>query len=71
MFLPQVFKVDGVYIFQFNSPLYFANVSVFRSKLYIESGMNPEELGSMRVPGCIESGCTKVSEYASWAHEGH
>ena len=56
----QVFPVNGIYIYQFNSPLYFANVSVFRSKLYIKTGIDPEELVSMEVQGCIQYGCAKV-----------
>ncbi len=59
----KVYRVPNIYIYQFNSPLYFANVSVFRSKLFIETGMNPEELGPMTAPGCIEYGCMKVRDY--------
>ena len=36
-------------------------MSVFRSKLNIETEMNPEELGPMMDRGCIEYGCTRVS----------
>ena len=56
----QIFRVPGVYIFQFNAPLYFANVGVFRSKLNIETGTNPEELGPTMAQGCIQHGCTRV-----------
>ena len=50
----------GIFIYQFNSPLYFANVSVFRSKLFIKTGINAEEMGSRLDPGCIQYGCAKV-----------
>ena len=52
--------MPNIYIYQFNSPLYFANVSIFRSKLSIETGMNPEELGPTMAQGCIQYGCTRV-----------
>ena len=56
----QVFRVPNIYIFQFNSPLYFANVSVFRSKLNLETGTNPEELGPTMAQGCFQAGCKRV-----------
>ena len=48
-----------MYIFQFNAPLYFANVGVFRSRLYIETGVNPSEFEET-VVGCFKQCCTQV-----------
>ena len=55
----QVYRVPEVYIFQFNAPLYFANVGVFRSRLYIETGVNPNEFEERDV-GCFQQCCTRV-----------
>ncbi len=52
--------MPNIYVFQFNSPLYFANVTIFRSKLNIETEMNPEELGPVMAPGCFQYGCKRV-----------
>ena len=57
--LSQVYRVPEVYIFQFNAPLYFANVGVFRSRLYIETGVNPSEFEERDV-GCFQQCCTRV-----------
>ena len=55
----QVSRVPQVYIFQFNAPLYFGNVGVFRSRLYIETGVNPSEFEEV-VVGCFKQCCTQV-----------
>ena len=46
----QVHRVQGIYIFQFNAPLYFASAGV-----YIETGVNPGEQGMRKGPrGCFQ-----------------
>ena len=64
--LSQVYRVPEVYIFQFNAPLYFANVGVFRSRMYIETGVNPSEFEERDV-GCFQKCCTRVS---GWEEKG-
>lgn len=64
--LSQVYRVPEVYIFQFNAPLYFANVGVFRSRMYIETGVNPNEFEERDV-GCFQKCCTRVS---GWGKKG-
>ena len=47
--------MQGIYIYQFNGPLYFASAGVFRSRLYIETCVNPGELGMQgRRQGCFQ-----------------
>jgi MFS superfamily sulfate permease-like transporter len=51
----RVHRVQGIYIFQFNAPLYFASAGVFRSRLYTETGINPTEEGRVKGPrGCFQ-----------------
>ena len=59
-----------MYIFQFNAPLYFANVGVFRSRMHIETGVNPSEFEEKDV-GCFQQCCTRVSGWGrGWKFEG-
>ena len=48
-----------VYIFQFNAPLYFANVGVFRARLYIETEVDPSQREEAD-QGCFQLCCGKV-----------
>ena len=58
----QVNKVQGIYIFQFNAPLYFASAGVFRSRLYIETMIDPGERAMMKGPrGCFQNCGDSVS----------
>ena len=57
----QVYRVPHIYVYQFNAPLYFANVGVFRSRLYLETGINPSELVDKMEKGIIQLACNKVS----------
>ena len=61
LFLLQVYRIPKIHVYQFNAPLYFANVGVFHTRLHIETGISPCDLGDPPDKGCIELGCTKVS----------
>ena len=58
--LLQVYRIPSIYIYQFNAPVYFANVGVFRARLFLETKINPSELGEGK-QGCIQQGCLRVS----------
>ena len=49
-----------LHVFQFNAPLYFASAGVFRSQLYIETEINPGEVGMCKTQGCFHSCGDKV-----------
>ena len=55
--------MKGVFIFRFQSPLYFANISVFRSRLSLRTGIDPLaiKVDDNSEPGCFESCFNKVS----------
>ena len=56
--------MQGIYIYQFNAPLYFASAGVFRSRLYIETHVNPGELGmDGRRQGCFQKCGHSVCTY--------
>ena len=63
-FCLQVYRIPKIHVYQFNAPLYFANVGVFHSRLHIETGISPCDLGEPPDKGCIELGCIKVSHVA-------
>ncbi|XP_064398689.1 prestin-like [Halichondria panicea] len=60
----KVYRIPKIYIFQFNAPLYFANSGVFRSRLYLETTINPSELSDPK-QGCIQQGCLKLCKCCS------
>ena len=57
--LVQVKPVKGVYIFRFQSPLYFANGAVFKTRLASGSGIDPYRTKD-ESPGCFTACCRKV-----------
>ena len=54
--------MKGVFIFRFQSPLYFANISIFRSRLALRTGIDPLaiKIDDTRELGCFESCYNKV-----------
>ena len=47
-------------MYQFNAPLYFANVGVFLSRLYLNCGLNPVRF-EQQEKGCFQQCYDKVS----------
>ena len=54
--------MKGVFIYRFQSPLYFANVSIFRSRLALRTGIDPLaiKVDDKRELGCFKSCVNKV-----------
>jgi len=67
----QVESVKDVFIFRFQSPLYFANISIFRSQLSMRTGIDPLaiKIDDKRKPGCFESCFNKVVNYNCYQEE--
>ena len=55
--------VKGVFIFRFQSPLYFANIPVFRARLSLRTGIDPLEIkvDDNRELGCFQACYQKVN----------
>ena len=56
----QVHRVHGIYIYQFNSPLYFTSAGVFCSLLYIETGINPTDTTDTMSQGSLQQCASKA-----------
>jgi len=54
--------VKGVFIFQFQAPLYFANISIFRKRLSLGTGIDPLviKVDEQKETGCFEACFHKV-----------
>ena len=62
-FSSKVEPVKGVFIFRFQSPLYFANIPVFRARLSLRTGIDPLEIKvEDKELGCFESCYQKVCQ---------
>lgn len=55
-----MYPVDGVLIFQFVAPLCYLNVGVFRSRILIESKIDPLASLNNTEEGCFMKGYLKV-----------
>ncbi|XP_065900969.1 prestin-like isoform X2 [Dysidea avara] len=54
--------VKGVFIFQFQAPLYFANISIFRQRLSLGTGIDPLviKVDEQKEPGCFKACFHKI-----------
>ena len=54
--------MKGVFIFQFQAPLYFANISIFRQRLSLGTGIDPLviKVDEQKEPGCFKACFHKV-----------